>query len=95
VTGFSELHARSSPRLEKAFGILLERAVVAGEIRSGINTGYLLRAVFGMCLVHDQPGWQANVLPLIDLLVDGLCVGARHRKASLHKGSGTRRRALA
>ena len=95
VTGFSELHARSSPRLEKAFGILLERAVVAGEIRSGINTGYLLRAVFGMCLVHDQPGWQANVLPLVDVLIDGLRVGATQRKASLYKGSGTRRRALA
>lgn len=95
VTGFSELHARSSPRLEKAFGILLERAVVAGEIRSGINTGYLVRAVFGMCLVHDQPGWQANVLPLVDVLVDGLRIGATQRKTSLHKGSGRRRSTLA
>src|SRR5215470_6406826 len=77
VTGFSELHARSSPRLEKAARILLERAVAAGEIRSGIDPGDLMRAVVGMCLVHHQPGWQANVLPLVDVLVDGLRVGGR------------------
>ncbi len=72
VTGFSELHDRSSPRLEKAAGILLKRAVAAGEIRSGIDPGDLMRAVVGMCLVHSQPGWQAKVLPLVDVLVDGL-----------------------
>ena len=95
VTGFSELHARSSPRLEKAAGILLERAVAAGEIRSGIDPGDLMRAVVGMCLVHNQPGWQANVLPLVDVLVDGLRVGAKQRKAVINKRSSTRSRFLA
>jgi AcrR family transcriptional regulator len=85
VTGFSELHARSSPRLEKAARLLLERAVAAGEIRSGIDSGDLMRAVVGMCLVHNQPGWQANVLPLVDVLVDGLRVGAKPRKAVITK----------
>ena len=95
VTGFSELHARSSPRLEKAFGILLKRAVAAGEIRSGVDPGDLVRAVVGMCLVHDNTGWQANVLPLVDALVDGLRVGARPRRAAVHKSSATRRSARA
>jgi AcrR family transcriptional regulator len=95
VTGFSELHARSSPRLEKAARILLERAVAAGEIRSGIDPGDLMRAVVGMCLVHDQPGWQANVLPLVDVLVDGLRVGAKPHKSVVNKRSSTHSRLLA
>jgi hypothetical protein len=95
VTGFSELHARSSPRFEKACGILLKRAVAAGEIRSGVDPGDLVRAVVGMCLVHDHTGWQANVLPLVDALVDGLRVGASPRRAAAHKSSATRRSARA
>jgi AcrR family transcriptional regulator len=95
VTGFSELHARSSPRLENAARILLERAVAAGEIRSGIDPGDLMRAVVGMCLAYNQPRWQANVLPLVDVLVDGLRVGAKQRKAVINKRSSTRSRLLA
>jgi hypothetical protein len=26
-----------------------------------------------MCYMHDQPGWQASVLRLLDVFVDGLC----------------------
>jgi AcrR family transcriptional regulator len=91
VTGFSELHARSSPRLEKAAGVLLERAVAAGEIRSGIDPGDLMRAVVGMCLVHNQPGWQARVLALVDVLVDGLCLTVKIGKAN-HDGAVERAR---
>ncbi|MBV8134815.1 MAG: TetR/AcrR family transcriptional regulator [Deltaproteobacteria bacterium] len=96
VTGFSELHARSSPRLEEAARTLLERAVAAGEIRSGIDPGDLMRAVVGMCLVHNQPGWQANVFPLVDVLVDGLRVGAKQPKdAVVRKRAAASRRVLA
>ena len=54
-----------------------------------------MRAVVGMCLVHNQPGWQASVLPLVDVLVDGLRVGAKQRNAVVGKRSATRRRVLA
>jgi AcrR family transcriptional regulator len=90
VTGFSELHARSSPRLEKASRILLERAEAAGEIRSGIDPGDLMRAVVGMCLVHNRPGWQASVLRLVDVLVDGLRVEDKQRKGVIKKRSSWR-----
>ena len=33
---------------------------------------WLLLAVVGMCMLRDQPGWQASVARLIDTLVDGL-----------------------
>ena len=58
VQGSSELIAYSFDRLTKAVGALLDRAVAAGEIRSDIGPEDLLRALVGMCYMHDQPGWQ-------------------------------------
>jgi len=99
--GSSELYAYSFDRLTKAVGALLERAVAAGEIRSGINGEDLLRALVGMCYLHDQPGWQASVHRLLDVFVDGLRIRpppdtkatttARRRPAK-KSGSRTRNR---
>ena len=69
----SELTAYSFDRLTKAVGALLDRAVAAGELRADISPEDLLRALVGMCYMHDQPGWQASVLRLVDVFVDGLC----------------------
>jgi len=74
VHGSSELYVYSFDRLTKAVGALLDRAVAAGEIRADISPEDLLRALVGMCYMHDQPGWQATVLRLVDVFVDGLCV---------------------
>lgn len=68
----SELKAYSLDRLTKAVGALLDRAAAAGEIRADISPEDLLRALVGICYMHDQPGWQASVLRLVDVLVDGL-----------------------
>jgi AcrR family transcriptional regulator len=70
----SELTAYSFDRLTKAIGALLDRAVAAGEIRSDISAEDVLRALVGMCYMHDQPGWQSTVLRLLDVFVDGLRV---------------------
>jgi AcrR family transcriptional regulator len=78
--GTSELSTYSFDRLTKAVGALLERAVTAGEIRADVGPEDVLRALVGMCYLHDQPGWQASVLRLMDVFVDGLCMqnnGAR------------------
>jgi AcrR family transcriptional regulator len=74
--GSSELYAYSFDRLTKAVGALLDRAIAAGEIRSDISPEDLLRALVGMCYMRDQPGWQATVMRLVDVFVDGLCVHA-------------------
>jgi AcrR family transcriptional regulator len=76
VQSSSELTAFSFDRLTKAVGGLLDRAVAAGEIRSDISPEDLLRALVGMCYMHDQPGWQKSVLRLLDVFVDGLRVQA-------------------
>ena len=69
-----ELNNYSRERLSKAVGALLDRAVAAGEIRSDLSPEDLIRALVGMCLVHDQPGWQSTVSRLLDVFVDGLGV---------------------
>jgi AcrR family transcriptional regulator len=76
VQSSSELTAFSFDRLTKAVGALLDRAIAAGEIRSDISPEDLLRALVGMCYMHDQPGWQTSVLRLLDVFVDGLRVQA-------------------
>jgi AcrR family transcriptional regulator len=68
-----ELAAYTYDRLTKAVGALLDRAVAAGEIRAVIGPDDLLRALVGMCYMNDQPGWQASVLRMVEVFVDGLC----------------------
>jgi AcrR family transcriptional regulator len=72
----SELTAFSYDRLTKAIALLLDRAVAAGEIRNDVSAEDLLRTLVGMCLLHDQPGWQAGVMRVLDVLIDGLRVKA-------------------
>ena len=74
AAGSTELHAYSFDRLTKAIGTLLARAVAAGEIRGDISADDVLRALIGMCYMHDQPGWQTTALRLLDVFVDGLLV---------------------
>ena len=70
----SELIAFSFDRLTRAVGALLARAVAAGEIRADVSPEDLLRALIGMCYLHDQTGWQSSVIRLLDIFIDGLCV---------------------
>jgi AcrR family transcriptional regulator len=68
----SELYSFSFDQLTQAVGGLLDRAVAAGEIRNDISPEDLIRALVGMCYMHDQPGWQTSVLRLLDVFIDGL-----------------------
>jgi AcrR family transcriptional regulator len=92
VHGSSKLYADSQERLAKAVGVLLDRAVAAGEIRSDIGPKDLLRALVGMCHMQDQPGWQASVLRLVDIFVDGLRLPVKISKAN-RAGAAKRARA--
>jgi AcrR family transcriptional regulator len=68
----SKLFSYSFDQLTQAVGGLLDRAIAAGEIRSDISPEDLLRALVGMCYMHDQPGWETSVLRLIDVFIEGL-----------------------
>jgi AcrR family transcriptional regulator len=86
----SDLAAFSFGRLTAAVGALLDRAVAAGEIRADIGPEDVLRALVGMCYIHDQPGWQSTVLRLLDVFVDGLRVqpaASRKPKSPSRRGA--------
>ena len=77
--GTSALYAYSFERLTKALGALLDRAITAREIRADVTPEDLIRALVGMCYLHDQPGWQVSVLRLLDIFIDGLAAHSRPR----------------
>jgi AcrR family transcriptional regulator len=92
--GSPELHSFSFERLTQAIGVLLDRAIEAGEIRADVGPEDLLRALVGMCYLHDQPGWQSTVVRLMDVFVDGLRVQAEPpRKAAPRRRSGAKKAA--
>jgi AcrR family transcriptional regulator len=72
VSKDSDLVSYSSDLLARAVGKLLSRAGTAGDIRDDISPEDLLRALVGLCYTHEQPGWQKNVLRLVDVFIDGL-----------------------
>ena len=72
VHGSSGLTAYSMDRLGRALETLLRRAAKAGAIRDDISAEDILRTVVGLCYTHDKPGWQGNVLRLVDVFVDGM-----------------------
>jgi AcrR family transcriptional regulator len=82
----SDLFSYSFDRLTRAVGGLLDRAIAAGEIRGDISPEDLLRALVGMCYMHDQPGWQKSVLRLVDVFIDGLRNRAAARRSKTNRG---------
>ena len=80
VSKDSDLVSYSYEQLTRAIGLLLEQAIAAGVIRSDVSPEDLLRAIVGMCYTHDEPDWQKNVLRLVDIFVDGLCVPAKRQR---------------
>ena len=72
VHASSDLTAYSMDRLGRALGTLVRRAVEAGVIRDDIGAEDILRTIVGLCYTHDKPGWQGNVLRLVDVFVDGM-----------------------
>jgi AcrR family transcriptional regulator len=93
--GLPHLQSLSFERLTQAIGVLLERAVKAGEIRADVSPEDLLRTLVGMCYLHDQPGWQSTVVRLMDVFVDGLRMrpeaagkAPRRRRTSAKKPAG-------
>ena len=68
----SELFAYCHGRIRSSVEMVLANAVEAGAIRSDVEAADLLKALSGICLVSDQPGWQDQARRLVSLLHDGL-----------------------
>ena len=78
----SELMVCSVERLTQALGGLLGRAVAAGDIQTDLTPADLLRALVGLCYVHESPDWQDNVLRIIDVLIAGLATPSPNGSAA-------------
>ena len=70
--GKTELAAFVAERLTAAVGRLLDRAVAAGALRADLGPSDVLRMLVALCYGSDAPGWQEDVLRLLDVFVDGL-----------------------
>ena len=85
VSKDSDLFSYSSDLLMRSAGVLLDRAMAAGEIRNDIGPDDLIRTLVGMCYTHDQPGWQKSVLRLVDIFIDGLRNRRAKRRSKTHQ----------
>lgn len=79
VSADSDLFASTQQRIRTAITSLLEAASQAGSIRADVDPEDLMRALSGVCLVSDQPGWQEQACRISTLLMDGLRYGAPTR----------------
>lgn len=79
VFGASDLRAYTAERLTGAVGGLMARAVAAGALRVDVAPGEVLHLMVALCYGSDAPGWEANVLRLLDVFVDGMRVTAPAR----------------
>jgi AcrR family transcriptional regulator len=78
----TDLFAYVHERIRFAINSLVDAAVATGRIRADVDGFDLVRALGGICMVSDQPGWQDQARRLVALLMDGLRYGA------LSPGSG-------
>src|SRR5437867_1609603 len=63
-------------RIGEALSLLVEAGVKAGTIRADTDPEDLLRALSGVCMATDAPGWQEQACRISGLLMDGLRYGA-------------------
>ena len=72
ANGSDDLKAATSKRLTAAVGGLIDRAVAAGEVRADVGPSDVLHMLIALCYGSDAPGWQDNVLRLLDVFVEGM-----------------------
>jgi AcrR family transcriptional regulator len=68
----SDLYSFSAGLITDALALLVDQARAAGDIRTDVDSGDLLRALAGLAYGNADPGWQASALRLVDILMDGL-----------------------
>lgn len=84
--GSEDLAAYTAGRLTAAVAALMDRAAAEGGLRADIGPGDVLRLLVALCYGFDAPDWQAHVLRLLDVFVDGL---AKDPAARLEEAGGS------
>jgi AcrR family transcriptional regulator len=70
--GPTALTAYTADQLTVAVGRLMSRAIAAGQLRDDVAPLDVLQMLVALCSRSSEPGWQGNVLRLLDVFVDGL-----------------------
>ena len=78
VGGTSELYAASGTQMKAAIALLVDRAVVSGDIQLSVEPLDLLRALAGVANVGSGPHWEESAKRLVDILIAGVRAPARH-----------------
>lgn len=69
------MYAEVSIRMNAAVGKLMQRAISEGALRSDITSDDLLKTMYALCYARQaEPGWEVQVLRLLDIFIDGLRV---------------------
>ncbi len=68
----SPLFVYAHERMNASVRGLVLAAAAAGAIREDVDPADLLRALSGVCLAADEPGWQEQACRICSLLMDGL-----------------------
>lgn len=68
----SPLFSYAHERMNTSISGLVLAAAAAGAIREDVDPADLLRALSGVCLMADEPGWQEQACRICSLLMDGL-----------------------
>lgn len=72
IDGTSEIACFSFATLSAAMERLHAPAVASGRMRADVSADDILQTVVGMCLARREEQWEAAVIRLIDVFVDGL-----------------------
>ena len=72
--GFTELSAYTAEHLTGAVRRLMDRIAAERGLRGDVGPEDVLHLLVALCYRSDAAGWQANVLRLLDVFVDGLQV---------------------
>ena len=68
-----QLYADLSVRLTEALDRLLNHGTRSGALRGGIGAEDLLLTMLGLCYARPpEPGWERQVIRLLDVFADGL-----------------------
>jgi AcrR family transcriptional regulator len=70
--GSADLKAYSFEQMTNAIGLLLDRAVAAGELRADISPEDLLRTLIGIFYSQGTADWQPTALRLVDVFLEGM-----------------------
>ncbi len=67
------MYTELSARLADAVAALVQQAVAQGVLRSDTTAEDLLHTMYALCYARQpEPGWEAQVLRLLDIFINGL-----------------------